>query len=255
MIECGSLEFAQARIGARHGERPSERDWHAIETARELAPLLEVVHGTSLRPWLAGIDAGSDFHRIESTLRARWRAVVAEVAGWMPTRWRPALAWWATLPDLAPLQHLARGEEPAPWMRDDPTWRAVCAAAPASRAALLADGPLAPLAVAWSAPETVAPTWQAEWRRRWPDRRRDDFDQLEPLARAWTAHEQRLAAAAGGEGWLLRAALRARLVLLLRRAALEPALAFIHLALCATELERLRAELLRRVVFGHRKAP
>jgi hypothetical protein len=38
--------------------------------------------------------------------------------------------------------------------------------------------------------------------------------------------------------------------LLLRRAALHPAAAFIHLALCALDLERLRAELVRRIVFA-----
>ena len=43
----------------------------------------------------------------------------------------------------------------------------------------------------------------------------------------------------------LRQSLRARLSLLWRRATLEPALAFIHVALCAIDLERLRGELLR----------
>ena len=38
MIECGSLEYAQARIGARHGERLREADWHRIEVLRELRP-------------------------------------------------------------------------------------------------------------------------------------------------------------------------------------------------------------------------
>jgi len=254
MIDCGSIEFAQARIGARHGERVREGEWQRIETLRELGPLLELVRATSLRPWLPGIDAGSDSHRIESALRERWRAVVAEVAGWMPKRWRPALAWWATLPDLAALQHLARGEEPAEWMRDDDAWQALCAAMPASRAALLAEGPLSALSSGWSTPQALPQLWHAEWRRRWPDRRRVDGDMLEPLARAWIAHERRFAAAQSSEGWLLRASVRAQLVVLLRRAALQPAAAFIHLVLCAIDLERLRAELLRRVVFGHWKA-
>jgi hypothetical protein len=255
MIEFGSLEFAQARIGARHGERVREADWQRIETLREIGPLLELVRATSLRPWLAGIDAGSDSHRVESALRECWRAVVAEVGGWMPERWRPALAWWATLPDLALLQHLARGEEPAAWMPDDAAWRDLCAATPGSRAALLAEGPLAALSAAWSTPEALPQLWDAEWRRRWPERRPEDDDMLEPLARAWIAHARRFAAAKSGVGWLLRASLRARLALLLRRATLQPAAAFIHLALCATDLERLRAELLRRVVFGRWKAP
>ena len=250
MIECGSLEYAQARIGARHGERLREADWHRIEVLRELAPLLEVARATSLRSWLAGIDADSGVHRIDSAVRDRWRAIVAEVAGWMPAPWRPALAWWAVLVDLAPLQHLARGETPAPWMRDDEAWRELCASAPESRAARLAEGPFAALAPAWSAPETLPQVWHAEWRRRWPGPRRDAGDMLERLGAALREHERQFAVATRGQGWLLRGALRVHLSLLLRRAALQPAAAFIHLALCALDLERLRAELVRRVVFA-----
>lgn len=253
IIECGSIEFAQARIGARHGERLRETDWQRIEVLREFGPLLELMRATSLRPWLAGIDASSDSHRVESALRQRWRGVVSEVAGWMPDRWRPAIAWWATLADVASLQHLARGEEPPAWLRDDDAWRELCAAQPAARSARLAEGPLAALAAAWSEPQALPQLWQAEWRRRWPDRRHHD-DELEPLAHAWIAHARRFGAATSGEGWLLRGSLRAQLALLLRRAALQPAVAFIHLALCAIDLERLRAELLRRVVFARWKA-
>jgi len=164
MIECGSLEYAQARIGARHGERLREADWHRIEVLRELRPLLEFARSTALRPWLAGIDADSSVHRLEAALRDRWRTVVGEVASWMPARWRPALAWWSVLPDLAPLQHLARDEEPAAWMRDDDAWRELCASAPEARAARLAGGPLAALAAAWPAPETLAQVWQETGR-------------------------------------------------------------------------------------------
>ena len=250
MIECGSLEYAQARLNARHGQRLREADWRRIELLRELGPLLEAARGTSLRPWLGGITAESSVHQVESTLRRHWRDIVAEVAGWMPGSWRPALAWWAVLPDLAPLQHLAGQGEPAPWMRDDSTWRELCAVEPGSRAARLAAGPLAALAVAWSAPQTLARAWQAEWQRRWPPHRRDPDGTLQHLVRTLLDHERAFVAADPAQGWLLRGSLRARLALLLRRATLEPAAAFIHLALCALDLERLRAELLRRIVFA-----
>jgi hypothetical protein len=253
VIECGSLEYAQARLNARHGQRLHEADWRRIEALRPFGPLLELARGTALRPWLAGITADSTVHQVESTLRGHWRAVVAEVAGWMPGPWQPALAWWAVLPDLAPLQHLARQGEPAPWMRDDSAWRELCEAEPESRPARLAAGPLAALAVAWSAPQTLARAWQAEWQRRWPQRRPDADDILEQVVRALLDHGTAFAAAAPGQGWLLRGSLRARLALLLRRATLEPAAAFIHLALCALDLERLRAELVRRVVFARWK--
>ena len=66
-------------------------------------------------------------------------------------------------------------------------------------------------------------------------------------------HDRAFVAADPAQGWVLRGSLRAQLSLLLRRATLEPAAAFIHLALCALDLERLRAELLIRYVFARRQ--
>ena len=66
-------------------------------------------------------------------------------------------------------------------------------------------------------------------------------------------HGAAFAAATPGPGTQLRRALQARLSLLMRRATLEPAAAFIHLALSALELERLRGELLARKLFRERQ--
>jgi len=249
VIECGSLDYAQARLQARHGQRVDEAAWRRIETMREFAPLLELARGTALRPWLVGIAADSTAHRIEGTLRVHWRALVAEVVGWMPRPWQAALTWCAVLPDLAPLQHLARGGEAAPWIANDGTLGELSAAPPPARAALLGAGPLAALVSAWEAPKTMGLAWRAEWRRRLPQPLNEAGDALGQLVQVLDDHASAFAEAAPSQGWQLRGALHARLSLLLRRAALEPAAAFIHIALCALELERLRAELLRRVLF------
>jgi hypothetical protein len=251
VIECGSLEYAHGRLQARHGQRAGEPVWRRIEVTRDFAPLLELARATALRPWLDGITADSTDAQIESTLRGHWRTRIAELVGWMPEAWQSPVAWCAVLPDLGPLQHLARGGEPAPWMEDDTTWRALCAAQPSERAALLAAGPLCALAAAWALPQTIGDAWLAEWKRRLPHAIGDAGDALPQVVRALVDHRTAFAGAAQGQGWLLRAALSARLSLLLRRAGAEPAAVFIHLALCALDLERLRAELLRRVLFPH----
>jgi len=249
VIECGSLEYAQARLNARHGERLDEADWRRIEGVRSFAPLLELARSTPLRSWLVGITPESTEHQVESTLRGHWRATVDEVMGWMPARWQAAVAWCAVLPDLAPLQHLARGHAPPPWMSDDSLWRELCHASLHDRRAALDGGPLATLAPAWLAPQTFGEAWLAEWHRRCPHTPAEARDTLGLVVRTLTDHRRDFARAADGQGWLLRQALRARLALLLRRATLEPAAAFIHLALSALDLERLGAELLRRVAF------
>jgi hypothetical protein len=249
VIECGSLEYAWGRLQARHGQRAGEPAWRRIEVMRDFAPLLELARSTALRPWLDGITADSSDAQIETTLRGHWRALVAEVGGWMPQAWQAAVAWCAVLPDLAPLQHLARGGEPTPWMDDDDTWRELCAAQPKDRAALLAAGPLSALAVSWAMPQTLGEAWLDEWQRRLPAPLGNAGEALPQVVRTLVDHRAAFAGAAAGQGWLLRGALSARLSLLLRRAAVEPAAAFIHLALCALDLERLRAELLRRALF------
>jgi hypothetical protein len=253
VIDCDSLEYAQARLQSRHGQRAGEADWQRLETAREFTALLDAARNSPLRPWLVGITAESTSQQIEAVLRAHWRASVSEVAGWMPAAWQAAVRWCAVWPELPVLQHLARGGEPAAWMQDDPEIRALCAVPGAEQAAALAAGPLAPLAGAWPAPESMASAWRAEWQRRLPQPLGDAQDSLAQVAATVRRHGAAFAAAPPGPGSLLRRSLQARLSLLLRRAALEPAAAFIHIALCALDLERLRGELLGRALFAHRR--
>lgn len=250
MIESGSLEFALARLQARHGQRASAAAWQRMETTREFGALLDVARSSPLRPWLVGITPASTSHQIELTLRAHWRALVAEVAAWMPAAWQAPMAWCAVLADLPVLQHLARGGEPGAWMHDDPDYRALCAVPPGERRAALAAGKFGALASAWPAPALLARTWLAEWRRRLPQQPGGVHDTLDQLTAVLRQHGAEFAAAPPGPGALLRRSLQERLVLLLRRATLEPAAAFIHVALCALDLERLRGELLSRLLFA-----
>ena len=256
MIECGSIEYAQARLQSRHGQRATEAQWQQLESTREFAALLDGARAGPLHGWVAGLTAQADAQEIEALLRAHWHAAVAEVIAWMPGRWHGALAWCAVLPELPLLQHLARGGAPDAWTSQDPRWRELCAVPPGERAAQLAHGPWRALVQAWFAPDTLAAAWQAEWRRRLPQPLHDADDSLWLVLVALRRHGAAFAALAAtvpGSGTPLRRALQARLSLLLRRATLEPAAAFIHLALSALELERLRGELLVRKLFMNAK--
>jgi hypothetical protein len=253
MIECGSIEYAQARLQSRHGRRATEAQWQQLESTRAFAALLDAARAGPLRPWVAGITAQAGAADIEAVLRRHWQAAVAEIAAWMPGAWRGALAWCALLPELPVLQHLARGGAPESWMQHDPRWRELCAAPHAERAAVLGRGSWRALAPAWPAPDTLARAWQAEWRRRLPQPLHGADDSLWLVTAALQRHGAAFADAPPGSGTQLRRALQARLSLLLRRATLEPAAAFIHLALSALELERLRGELLVRRLFANAK--
>jgi len=122
------VEYAQARMQARFGERPDAARWRELDGAHDLGACLDALRGTALRRWVAGLDARADLHQVDRGLREAFRAHVGEVARWMPEAWRPCVLWLRELVE-------PRAEVPA---------------AGAGRRA----GPHA--------------AWLAEWRRRWP---------------------------------------------------------------------------------------
>jgi hypothetical protein len=129
-------------------------------------------------------------------------------------------------------------------LRDDPLGAALrdgeSAHADAGPAFLLAEGK--------RDPDRIAAAWRAEWLRRLPvPVAASPF--LADVVSLLSEHAVAFRDPLQVEGWTLRRALHARLSQLFRRAMLTPASAFIFLALSALDCERLRGELLRRVVF------
>jgi hypothetical protein len=244
---AGSIEFAHARMWARNGMRPDEALWHRIEVVRDFAAFVELTRALpAFREWVAGIGPAAGPHDIEAALRGRWRALVAEVARWMPVPWQPAVAWCASVIDIPLLQHLARGGAPPPFIEQDPVQRELARGAGGDTPDL---GELAPVAGSWHRPDEFPAAWHAEWRRRLPRAARVDGAQLAALERAFAEHFRRYAEATVRDGWPLRRELQVRLLALFRRALLDPVAAFLFIALCALDLERLRGELLRRAAF------
>ncbi|CAG1001460.1 hypothetical protein BURK1_02892 [Burkholderiales bacterium] len=242
----GSLEYAHARLSARHGARPDDLAWRRIEPVRELGAMLDTARATALRPWMTGIGASTPPHAIEAILRRRWRELVEEVASWMPDAWQPAIRWCSVAADLPAIAHLARGGAPLRWMRDDPVLRDLCGGGGDARDATAPEGPLAAL---MADADRVAHTWHAGLRQRLPAGRDGDPALLDAIVRAIAAHVAAMREPALVNGTPLVRALEARLTLLFRRATLDPAAAFAFLSLAALDLARLRGELARRAAF------
>jgi hypothetical protein len=245
----GSIEYAQARLSARYGQRPDELAWRRIEHVRGYAGMLDVARTSALRVWMAGIGPTTTAHEIEALLRGQWRSLVADVARWMPDAWEGAVLWCGVAAELPAVSHLARGGATLPWMRDDPVFGDLFERDAAGRGSAPGEGPLAPLAAAWQDPGRIGHLWRDEWRRRTPARNAGADSLVDDFARAMSAHLRSFRDPSVRDGWPLRRALEARLVLLFRRAMLDPAAAFVFLALTALDLERLRGELLRRAAF------
>ena len=245
MRRAGDLEYACARIGARFGERPSEAAWRAIAVVRGLAAFLDASRTAAFRRWIRGIAIDATPHEIEAALRGNWRALVDEVLGWMPERWHAAIAWAGALVDLPVAQYLARGSDPLHWMADDRVFRELDDHP---------DGPrhgsaLARLAPAWPNPERLLSAWIAEWSRRIPQRADASGAPLAECGRLLAEQRATLMVSSVADGMLVRRTLVVRLSALYRRATLDPAAAFVFLALSALDLERLRGELMRRAIF------
>jgi hypothetical protein len=98
--------------------------------------------------------------------------------------------------------------------------------------------------------------WIAAWRAAWPPRPLRARRSLERLLAAVRQHRRGLEALGGAselpgrEAWERRRALDAQMQREFRVSLLTPAAVFAHLMLEALDVERLRAELVRRRLFA-----
>lgn len=230
------MEYAQARMQARHGKRPDETLWRQLGGYRDFADYLAAVRATGLARWVTGIDVADGPHAIERSLRRQWRNACAEVAHWLPLEWRAAVEWAAQLIDLPAHAYLAQDGRPPEWILQDPG--------------------LAPL-TALTAPASTPPNklalrdrhaWLAAWRTRWPTHDTDQARQLERLTAHIEAHLATLAESDPASAWETRRALGRWVAQVFRACAGQPPAAFAHLVLQALDLERLRAGLLDRAL-------
>ena len=246
--------YVQARLQARHGERLQEGDWHALESAHSVDHYIERSRGMPLRRFTERVNARMSAHTIERTLRAAWRAYVAEVANWVPREWQPAVRWAAHLVDLPGLDALLRGETPV-WTRREPALLFIADSDPQLRNAQPENLPLAPLVAAAATEASLAARWYDHWRALWPSRAAETR-RLNAFAEVIRHHAERLAMAGPQESSAPhRQDLASRLARMFRRNGASPVAVFCHLALVALELERLRGGLSRRRLFepGHRQ--
>lgn len=253
--DMSGAEYAQARMQARFGARPDAAVWRELDGIRNLGAYLEAVKGTALRRWIGGIDAGADLHQIEAGLRERLRGHIREVAQWLPPEWRAAALWTQQLLDLPALVHLLSGHAAHSWMSREPALSGIAAGAPGTPpeapAFLLRHRAGRRRRVPADAPALgdARAAWLAEWERRWPAGNPESDAGLRQTAAAISAHLARFKETDAREGWHARAALERELRRLFRRLALRPEAAFPYLGLAALDLERLRAQLVRRVLW------
>lgn len=244
------MEYAQARIQARFGARPQAVSWRGLDGASDLEACLEAVRGTSLHTWLPDIDAKADLHQIDSVLRERFQAHIEEVAGWLPLQWRPAVLRLSLLPDLPAIQRLLSGDSALAWMWRSPALQDLAAGASQADAPefLKRYRERAHRGGAVQADETRA-AFLVDWERLWPTADPESRRGMRRIVETILNHLERFKRASVRDAWQERSGLERELRRLFREFALRPETAFCYLALIALDLERLRAALVRRVLW------
>jgi len=243
-----SFAFAQARLQARFGARPTASDWNHIEATADLAATLQVVRNTTLARWTARLGARPGVHDIELRLRDEWALSVDEVAGWQPVQWRAAIGWLRWIVYLPALQKLARGGRAPDWMRADPVLGPVVAREPRERVAALRRTPIAALAAGFEPDADVTSAWTRHWRELWPIDGAAEAP-LDTLLRESAQHAQRLASLPSeARSTDATQTFVRRTRLFFRRNPLSPAAAAAYLGLLAVDLQRLRGLLAVRAV-------
>ena len=263
MAEDPRLAYLQARLQARHGDRPSADEWRVAESSADLSHFLEAVRRSALKRWIGEVNPEMAPEAIERHFRAAWRGAVDEVATWSPEDWRAAVAWLRWLPDLPAIEHLLRGLSIPPWMRADPVLKEIAFEDPQRRLDAIAEQPLAALlegdaedADLGTPPDPGAPRiaqrWVAAWRRRLPRSARPHRDELAALLAQVQAHLEAMRASAEPDGRALRNTLAAALVRRFRKGAGTVIALFSHLLLDGLELERVRAGVMARRLLPER---
>lgn len=243
-----AFAFAQARLQARYGARPSAAAWSHIEATGSLASLLQLVRGTVLGRWTGRLGDRPGVHLVELRLREEWQREVAEVAAWQPRPWRFAIDWLRWVPYLPGLEKLARGGHPQSWMRADPVLGPIVASEPRDRRDAFQSSQLAPLAVAFGHTVDTTHAWVEHWRSLWPGPQAGRAP-LEALLTAAGRHGERLAELpADARSRDATASFLRRLQLAFRRHPLSPTASAAYLGVLFIDLARLRGQLALRAL-------
>lgn len=251
----GSFAYAQPRLQARYGARPSAADWSHVAATADLGALLQVLRSSPLGRWTGRLGNRPGVHEIERRLREEWYRDVEEIAGWQPGPWRDSVRWLRWIVYLPALQKLARGGRPPAWTRDDPILGPVVARDPRERAAALKGTALEPLASGFTPPPDMAGAWTRRWRQLWPSRgsARAPLESLIGETARLRMQLAALPATARADDTL--AAFERRLQLAFRRNPLSPAAAVAQIGMLALDLRRIRGALATRALREETAAP
>lgn len=255
MASGSTFNFAQVRLQSRYGQRADERVWLSLYNTLDLASYLHTAQQTPLRSWLLGIDAEHTVHEVELALRQKYRNHVDEVAGWLPAEWQPSFHWIKYLHDLPVLRYLLDGGRPQRWMKTDPALSNFIADDVNERMQAMRRSGCGCLVTAWQQGNPMLLAWLDQWEKLWPGNNDHEVG-MRRLTRYLRARLLKgkqsyyqgvdIGNSVVGED---SEALTADMAVMFRRYAFQPAAVGAYLAIIASDLLRIRSDLMQRLLF------
>ncbi|MGB5603648.1 MAG: hypothetical protein WBO14_14560 [Gammaproteobacteria bacterium] len=253
MAGVSTIAYAQARIQTRYGERADARLWLKLHNIQDLGSYLQTAQQTALRPWVLGLSTSHTSHAIELALRQKYRHHVDEVAGWMPGDWQESMQWIKRLADLPVLQYLAAGGEPLHWMASDSDISGFTGDEPLQRLQAMRQAGYRVMVDTWQQRNSILSGWIAQWDSMRP---KSVFFERGLQALEKLLHEQlrlqtkQQGLSSSGDYDIMLDRLR----LIFRRYTFQPAAVTAYLVMIATDIHRVRSDLMQRLFFVQGKA-
>ena len=250
MTQLTQFAYVQTRLQARHGLRPTEYTWNHLASQNELASYLQSARRSALRPWVLSLHVNDNYHTMEALLIHQYRLYIQEIAFWLTSPWREIVLWIKRLPDLPALQHLLMGNTAALWMLNDPQLKPFTNSNMEQRIEALRQSDCGPLVDGWQNGSSLVDAWLVHWHSLLSEQKPKFTHSINSLVQLLKTHVENFHHLNVSQTWNARTDLTNKLTFLFRRHPFEPVAAIVHLALVALDLERLRADIMQRAVFG-----
>jgi len=245
--------YMQARVQSRYAQLASNLLWSQLDAIDEFSAYLEESRVTSLSPLISGISAQSNSHDIDLAFRHVFLHQVIELSTWMPQVWHSAIDWLQWLPDIPLLSYLLNEQSPLNWMYHDKYLSLMLENQELSVAEAMTETGGGCLLAQGTSSASMLSMWLQQWPILWPAGSQQFARGIDVLIELLQENQIHFEALSSQEAWKSRDELQITLRIFFRRHLLQPATAFAYLALMSLQLERLRAELLQRLLFSEQR--
>ncbi|MDH5324654.1 MAG: hypothetical protein OEZ68_07820 [Gammaproteobacteria bacterium] len=244
--------YVQSRLYARQGMRPDETVWRQLQAQTDLSVYLLSARKTVLRPWVLALHAGDPAHVMESALLNQYKYYVEQLARWIPV-WRDAVLWVCVLTEIPSVQFLLDGRTAPQWMLNQSDLQAAGSVTMDKRIEALSHLPFRPLLEGWQGGMTLTQAWLYHWYDLMPQLDSRSNEGVQAFVNVLQEHKEHFAQSDPAQAGSVREALFKQLTHMFHRYTFQPVALFIHLALVAADLERLRGDIVSRSLFAHIK--